>query len=68
LIRERETGFGFISGSVDSLAEVLREVARMPVAALSKMGSAGRDWMRTEFSPTAYQNRVLKLYGEIGVI
>jgi glycosyltransferase involved in cell wall biosynthesis len=67
LIRERETGFGFISGSVDSLAEVLREVARMPVAALSKMGSAGRDWMRTEFSPAAYQNRVLKLYGEIGL-
>jgi glycosyltransferase involved in cell wall biosynthesis len=67
LIREGESGFGFTSGSVDSLAEVLRRVAGMPVAGLSKMGSAGRDWMRAEFSPAAYQNRVLKLYSEIGL-
>jgi len=67
LIREGESGFGFASGSVDALARILAQVARMPVAALSKMGSAGRDWMRAEFSPAAYQSRMLKLYKDIGL-
>jgi glycosyltransferase involved in cell wall biosynthesis len=68
LIREGETGFGFTSGSVESLAQVLAQVAQMPVSVLRRLGSAGRDWMRTEFGPAAYQRRMLELYGEIGVI
>ncbi len=67
LIREGESGFGFTSGSVESLAQILAQVAQMPVSALRRMGSAGRDLMRAEFSPAVYQNRILKLYGEIGI-
>jgi glycosyltransferase involved in cell wall biosynthesis len=65
LIREGETGFVFASGSAQSLAQTLAKVAALPVAALRRLGSAGREWMRTEFSPAAYRGRMLNLYGEI---
>jgi glycosyltransferase involved in cell wall biosynthesis len=67
LIRPGETGFIFTSGSVDSLVDVLASVQRLPVSATQRMGSAGREWMRAEFSPTAYRDRMLALYGQIGV-
>jgi glycosyltransferase involved in cell wall biosynthesis len=67
LIRPGETGFIFTSGSVDSLVDVLTRVQRLPVAATQRMGSAGREWMRAEFSPSAYRDRMLALYGQIGV-
>jgi glycosyltransferase involved in cell wall biosynthesis len=67
LIRSDETGFVFTSGSVDSLVEVLTRVQRLPVSALQQMGAAGREWMRAEFSPAAYRDRMMALYGKIGV-
>lgn len=67
LIRPGETGFIFTSGSVDSLVDVLTSVQRLPVSARQRLGSAGREWMRAEFSPTAYRDRMLALYGQIGV-
>jgi glycosyltransferase involved in cell wall biosynthesis len=67
LIRPGETGFIFNSGSVDSLVDVLASVQRLPASATQRMGSAGREWMRTEFSPAAYRDRMLALYGQIGV-
>jgi glycosyltransferase involved in cell wall biosynthesis len=67
LIREGETGYVFTSGSVESLAQVLREVAQLPVAALRRLGASGRDWMRAEFGPVAYRRRMLALYAELGV-
>jgi glycosyltransferase involved in cell wall biosynthesis len=67
LIREGETGFVFTSGSVESLAQILSQVGQMPVTALRRLGSAGREWMRAEFSPAAYRNRMLELYGGIGI-
>jgi glycosyltransferase involved in cell wall biosynthesis len=67
LIREGETGYVFTSGSVESLAQVLREVAQLPVAALRRLGAAGRDWMGAEFGPVAYRRRMLALYAELGV-
>ena len=67
LIRPGETGFIFTSGSVDSLVDVLASVQRLPVSATQRMGSAGREWMRAEFSPTAYRDRMLALYGQIDV-
>ena len=67
LIRDGETGIRFQSGSVDSLAETLTRVARMPVTGLRQMGMAGREWMRTEFSPTAYRDRMMNLYRDIGI-
>jgi glycosyltransferase involved in cell wall biosynthesis len=62
LIQEGATGFVFTSGSVDSLAEILNRVQRMPAAALRRLGSAGREWMRREFNSAVYQRRVLDLY------
>jgi glycosyltransferase involved in cell wall biosynthesis len=67
LIRPGETGFIFTSGSVDSLVDVLTSVQRLPVSATQRMGAAGREWMRADFSPTAYRDRMLALYGQIGV-
>jgi len=65
LIRRDETGFLFASGDVDALTQVLRDVGQMPVAALRRLGSAGREWMRAEFSAGLYQSRMIELYGEL---
>jgi glycosyltransferase involved in cell wall biosynthesis len=67
LIREGETGLLFESGDVDSLAEVLRRVQAMPTATLNEMGRAGRAWMQSEFTPARYRERMLELYGALGV-
>jgi glycosyltransferase involved in cell wall biosynthesis len=67
LIRENETGFVFQSGDVDALAAVLERVQRFDAARLRRMGRAGREWMRADFSPAAYRDRMLNLYHEIGV-
>jgi glycosyltransferase involved in cell wall biosynthesis len=67
LIQEGETGFGFTSGSVDSLADTLNQVQRMPAAALRRLGSAGREWMRREFNSAVYQRRMLDLYQGLGI-
>ena len=67
LIRPGETGFVFQSGNVESLAERLAEVQRLPEASLRSMGRAGREWMRSEFSPAHYRERMSALYEDIGV-
>ncbi len=67
LIRTGETGFVFQSGDVDSLAERLAEVQRLPASTLRRLGAAGREWMRSEFSPTQYRERMYSLYEDIGV-
>ena len=66
-IRSEETGFTFESGNVDSLVEVLERVQRLEPARLRRMGAAGRAWMRAEFSPAAYRDRMVALYQGIGV-
>jgi hypothetical protein len=58
----------FDSGSVDSLVDVLTQVQRLPTAELRRMGLAGREWMRAEFSPASYRERMLALYGIIGEV
>jgi glycosyltransferase involved in cell wall biosynthesis len=68
LIRQEETGFVFASGKVDALVEVLTKVDRLSDPMLRGIGTAGRQWMRTEFSPAAYRNRMLELYGQIAPV
>jgi hypothetical protein len=34
---------------------------------LHNLGAAGREWMRTEFSPAMYRDRMIALYSQIGV-
>jgi len=67
LIRTEETGFVFTSASVDSLVDVLARVQRLPASALHHIGATGREWMRAEFSPAAYRDRMMNLYGQIGM-
>ncbi len=67
LIREDETGFVFEMGNVDSLVAVLERVQRLEPSHLRRMGAAGRAWMRSEFSPAAYRDRMLALYQKIGI-
>ena len=67
LIREQETGFTFESGSEDKLAEILRLVAGLADAKLTKMGRAGREWVEEEFSVNNYINRLIELYRDLGM-
>jgi glycosyltransferase involved in cell wall biosynthesis len=67
LIREQETGVTFRSGDVESLAAALRSVADMPDARLGEMARRGRTWMACEFTPAKYRERLLGLYGELGI-
>ena len=65
LIRAEETGFVFQSANADSLAAVLERVQRLPAAGLRRIGQAGREWMRSEFSRTAYFERMSSVYREV---
>ncbi len=68
LIRQGETGFVF----PERQCRVAGRGARAACSgcrrrALRAIGAAGREWMRTEFSPAAYRERMFALYSEIGV-
>ena len=67
LVRERETGFTFQSGSVESLAAALRRVADMPDQQLAEMGRNGRAWMESDYTAERYRDRLLELYADMGV-
>jgi glycosyltransferase involved in cell wall biosynthesis len=67
LIREGETGLLFESANVEALEQVLRRVETMRDQELQAMGAAGQAWMRTEFSPAHYRERMLFLYSSLGV-
>jgi glycosyltransferase involved in cell wall biosynthesis len=68
LIAAGESGFVFESGNVDSLVAVLQRVQALSQASLRHIGAAGRNLMRTEFSPSLYRDRMLGLYEEVRVI
>lgn len=67
LIRNGETGFTYRSGNEDALVDILTRVQGLPVATLRAMGWEAREWMRTEFSPAAYRDRMLAIYRKLGV-
>lgn len=62
LIRDGETGAVFAPGDAAGLTAEMARFAALPDAAVSAMGRAGRRWVETEFSPSAYANRLLSLY------
>jgi glycosyltransferase involved in cell wall biosynthesis len=68
LIRHEETGFVYRSGNTEALVEALARVQRLPVATLARMGQAGRQWVRSEFSPGTYRQRMLSIYRKTGVV
>ena len=67
LIRDDVTGFQFESGDDASLATVLQRVAALPDARLAEMGRAGRAWVEAEFTAEVYLQRMMAIYGELGV-
>ncbi len=67
LIRNGETGFTYRSGDEDALVDILTRVHGLPCATLRAMGLAAREWMREEFSPAAYRDRMLAIYRKLGV-
>jgi glycosyltransferase involved in cell wall biosynthesis len=67
LIREGETGFGFVSGDVDSLAATMSNMAARSDAAVEDLGRCGRLWIEREFTAEAYRDRISSIYRELGV-
>ena len=67
LVRAGETGWLFESGNVTELADLLARVDGLSDVDLDSMGRAGREWMRRDFTPEAYRDRLLSLYRNIGV-
>lgn len=67
LIREGETGRGFVSGDVDSLAHALREFADRPDGVLREMGARARRWAEEDFNAQIYRERIDEIYRELGV-
>ncbi len=66
LIREAETGAIFESASVERLTELLQRFTEMSDTELETMGRNGRSWMKEEFTPEKYMDRLLRLYQEVG--
>ncbi len=67
LIREEETGVGFTSGDVASLAAALRDVADRPDVSIEQMGRRARQLVEKEFTAALYQDRLVSIYRELGV-
>jgi glycosyltransferase involved in cell wall biosynthesis len=62
MIREGETGFTAKSGDAEDLARVMVNLASRSSGERAAMGRVGRDWISTEFSRSAYRQRMLDLY------
>jgi glycosyltransferase involved in cell wall biosynthesis len=65
LIREEQTGLTFTPGSVHELADVLRRFANPRDLRIEEMGHEGRVWMKAEYTPEHYRERILNLYREL---
>jgi succinoglycan biosynthesis protein ExoA len=64
LIKDRETGLLVAPGSSEALAHGLAKVLRDSSLA-SKLGQAGRDWVRTRFSASVQRESLLEAYRQI---
>jgi succinoglycan biosynthesis protein ExoA len=64
LIKDRETGLLVAAGSSEALAGGLAEVLRDSSLA-SKLGQAGREWVRTRFSASVQRDSLLEAYREV---
>lgn len=59
------TGLLVEPGDAAALAEALAALAGLSPGARAGLGAAGRDWVRREFSPGPYRERILNLYGAV---
>lgn len=67
MITPGETGWLFPSGDVSALAQVLADVRATDDARLVAMGAKAAAFVTAEFSQARYMQRMLALYGELGV-
>ena len=68
LLREGETGVGFVSGDSDALAATLISFADRSTADIEAMGRTAREWVEHEFTPALYLKRIGAIYQELGAI
>jgi len=67
LVREHVTGISFTSGDAESLAAALRVMMEKPDSEIEEMGRQGRRMVEQEFTVESYRERILDIYGELGV-
>lgn len=67
LISEQETGLGFASGDVGSLAAALGDLAGRPDRAIEDMGREARQLVERQYTAELYRQRLLSIYRELGV-
>ncbi len=67
LVYEQETGLGFASGDVASLAAALRDFAERPDRTIEDMGRQARRVVEKQYTPELYQQRLISIYRELGV-
>jgi glycosyltransferase involved in cell wall biosynthesis len=67
LVYEQETGLGFTSGNVESLAAALRDFAGRAAGTIEDMGRRARQVVEKQYTPELYQQRVMSIYRELGV-
>jgi glycosyltransferase involved in cell wall biosynthesis len=65
LIVHNKTGVLVEPGDVGMLAEALAGVAELPRNTRTRLGAAGRNWVRREFSPEQYRDRTIELYNRV---
>lgn len=67
LIRDGDSGLLFPSGDSAALADALRRICDMSDADVAGMGRSARHWIDTDFTASAYVDRVLGVYRELGI-
>jgi glycosyltransferase involved in cell wall biosynthesis len=67
LVSEQETGVGFTSGDVASLAAALRELAERPDKMIEDMGRRARQVVEKQYTAELYRQRLISIYRELGV-
>ena len=67
LVSEQETGLGFTSGDVASLAAALRDFAERPDGELEDMGRRARQVVEQRYTAELYRQRLISIYRELGV-
>jgi glycosyltransferase involved in cell wall biosynthesis len=67
LLLEGETGIGFRSGDVQSLAAAMSELGAYDSTRIRAMGRRAREWVETDFSAQRYRERITEVYNELGV-
>jgi glycosyltransferase involved in cell wall biosynthesis len=67
LIHEQETGLGFTSGDVASLAATLRDISDRTDVSIADMGRRARQLVEKEYTAEMYLQRVVSIYRQLGV-